>query len=313
MNRSQTQSQRGFTLIELMVVIALIATMATIAIPRLMPLLVLTNHESGAGQLVGFGRAAMSHAALAHTDVFVVIDLDGQEYWAEVLPEAAASVSTYDTYVEEQKQEEEQEQEDDYIPQDEAELLASTKRILQLRQEEQAKSRPGYEPPADDGESDETDPDIPIDEEQQNEILTKQTETMMERFADTLRTSVTARARRVEHDESYDLVLATDENNPYRAPEDDELLDEEGEQLTRQELVLPFLGRTKVEKPLFLESVVIGENEYTSGTVEIELSPLGLDTPVAFYLASDDGDMYVIQWDPITGGAWYEPEWEESS
>ncbi len=311
MNRPQTQSHRGFTLIELMVVIALIAMMATVAAPRLIPLLLLTNHESGAGQLVGFGRAAMSHATLAHTNVFVVIDLDAQEYWAEVMPEAAATVGTYDTYVEEQKQDEEQRE--DYVPEDEAELLASTKRILQLRQEEQAKSKPGYEPPVAEGETEDIGPDVPRDEEQQDEILTKQTETMMARFADTVRTSVTARARRVEHDEAYDLVLATDENNAYRAPEEDELLDEEGEQITRQELTLPFLARTKVNKPLILESVKLGENEYTSGTVEIELSPLGLNTPVAFYLVSDSGDVYVIHWDPITGGAWFEPEWEDAS
>ena len=294
-----------------MVVILLIAILATIAIPRLMPLLVLTNHESGAGQLVGFGRTAMSHAALAHTDVFVMVNLDSQEYWAEVLPEAAATRNTFDTYVEEQEQEEDERE--DYMPENEEELLASTKRILQLRLEERAKSKKDYTPPPSDEEEDYTGPNVPDDEEMQDDILEEQTETMMERFADSTRTTVTARARRVEHDETYDLVLATDEDNMYREPDEEDLLDEEGEQISRQELTLPFLQRTKVSKPLFLESVVVGENEYTEGTVEIELTPLGLNTPVAFYLASDDGDLYVIHWDPVTGGAWYEPEWEEAS
>ena len=75
----------GFTLIELMVVIALIAIIAAMAMPQLLPALVYSTHEGAARHLANYGRNAISHATLSNETITIVIDLDNQEYWVEYM------------------------------------------------------------------------------------------------------------------------------------------------------------------------------------------------------------------------------------
>ena len=55
-------SQRGYTLIELAFVVALVTLIMAIAMPSLMPRLMMGNAEAAARHLAGYGRAVMAQA-----------------------------------------------------------------------------------------------------------------------------------------------------------------------------------------------------------------------------------------------------------
>ena len=54
---------------------------------------------------------------------------------------------------------------------------------------------------------------------------------------------------------------------------------------------------------MYIEYVKLGEVHYIDETVRIELTPLGLGSDVEFSLISEDGDVLIVQWDPVTGNA----------
>ncbi len=74
---------QGFTLLELMVVMSIMALIAAIAAPQLLPALVSSGHDAEARKVAGFGQRAMEFGALGHEEVIVMIDLDEQELWCE--------------------------------------------------------------------------------------------------------------------------------------------------------------------------------------------------------------------------------------
>lgn len=76
----------GFTLIELVVVVAIMGTIVAIALPQLLPVISFSTHEGSARRLAGYGRTAISHAGLMHEQVTVFVDLNQQEYWCERWP-----------------------------------------------------------------------------------------------------------------------------------------------------------------------------------------------------------------------------------
>jgi prepilin-type N-terminal cleavage/methylation domain-containing protein len=76
----------GFTFMEMVVVMTIIALIAAIAVPQLLPAIVFSNHEGAARHLAGFGRAAIGYAGLMHEKVTIKFDLSTQEYWAERWP-----------------------------------------------------------------------------------------------------------------------------------------------------------------------------------------------------------------------------------
>ena len=48
-----------------------------------------------------------------------------------------------------------------------------------------------------------------------------------------------------------------------------------------------------------VESVKVGGKLHSSGTVDIEVLPIGLAEQVLFYLKNDDGEYYTVKWDPF--------------
>lgn len=79
-NHSAHRGGHGFTLIELCMVIALIATLMAIALPRFLPAISYSSLEGAALHLGHYGRAAMAQAVLSREQLTVTIDLDKQEY-----------------------------------------------------------------------------------------------------------------------------------------------------------------------------------------------------------------------------------------
>ena len=70
----------GFTLVEMVVVCAIIALIVAIAAPQLMPALVFSHLDGSARHLAGYGTAAISYATLTRQDITIKFDLDKGEY-----------------------------------------------------------------------------------------------------------------------------------------------------------------------------------------------------------------------------------------
>ncbi len=82
----------GFTLIELMLVVLLLAVFFAIAIPRLWPAIAFGEHEGAARRIANYGRAAIAEAAMMQERYTIKIDLDEQEYWAVRWPGFSAGL-----------------------------------------------------------------------------------------------------------------------------------------------------------------------------------------------------------------------------
>ena len=72
---------RAYTLIELVVVMAIIALVFFIAVPRFAPRLNETRLQTSARTLASFARYAHGHAALTRKNVTLHIDTVNNEYW----------------------------------------------------------------------------------------------------------------------------------------------------------------------------------------------------------------------------------------
>jgi len=80
-------TRQGFTLIEMVIVVALIGVVMAIVLPYLMPAILFSRLEGAARHLAGFGKGAMAYSTLMRKPITVKIDLDKQTYWAEELVE----------------------------------------------------------------------------------------------------------------------------------------------------------------------------------------------------------------------------------
>lgn len=79
----RASGSRGFTLLELMAVFAVIAMILAVAAPRLLPLATYFGHEGSARQLAAFGETAIQHAKLNSEELYVKFDLETGAYWIE--------------------------------------------------------------------------------------------------------------------------------------------------------------------------------------------------------------------------------------
>lgn len=269
MRTRRTHSHQGYTLIELMVVILLMAMLASVAMPRLLPLITLTEHQNEARHLVGYGRAAMAHAAMAHENIIVRIDLDRQEYWVEKQPDvySESEETEADLYAED----------DDWIPDDEGELQEASRTILKAEPQDQE-----YRDP-----------------EEQDKVLARQKENMQKSFTSMAQNSLFARAKRVQHDR--DELFEDDDMFKREEEEEDEFQDDPSARAVNSSL----LQSHAVIESVFLDSVQIGEEIFKKGIVEVELTPLGLSTEINFLLINEENDLLIVHWDPLTGSAWY--------
>ncbi len=241
----------GFTFIEMVVVMAIIALIAAIAAPQLLPAIAFSNHEGAARRLAGFGRASIGYAGLTHEKVTVKFDLSTQEYWAERWPNPP-------------------ELDEEGEPVEDKPKLSQLE-ILQLAQSAMESGK-----------------------ESDTEKLDEETERMRKRFDDMQRQHVTVLAERVEQEEGVVEGLS-DFLGEFS-------LDEEQEIPPPEEIFGGMLGRQRIREGVYIEAVGVGDAEYSSGLVEIEITPSGLGEQVAIYVVNDDGECYTVEWDPIING-----------
>lgn len=121
----------------------------------------------------------------------------------------------------------------------------------------------------------------------------EQAAAMRDQFNHLARLATESRARNVRHDRIIDEIGPIFEDYSLETEED------EGE---FQEVELPLLLRTRLPDNVVIESMLVGTAKHSGGTVEFEISPLGLPQPVVFYVKDGAGDYYTVTWDAITGG-----------
>jgi len=78
---------------------------------------------------------------------------------------------------------------------------------------------------------------------------------------------------------------------------------DEGEEDDREEVETSTLSRTTLPEGVIMKSIRVGGEEFIEGSVDVEITPVGLTDEIVFVLQGSDGDTYSVAWDPITGGA----------
>lgn len=90
-----TESERGYTLIELSVVVLIIGTMLLIAVPRVRDTLLNDDLKVAARRLIGAAQELRNAAVREQTDYLLRIDLGEGAYWtypADTTPEKLAEI-----------------------------------------------------------------------------------------------------------------------------------------------------------------------------------------------------------------------------
>lgn len=87
-----TDRKRGFTLIELVIVSALILLVMGLAMPALLPAFAFSELEGAARHLSSFGRSSAAYASLNGEYITVKVDLDAGEYWAVELVDTTSTL-----------------------------------------------------------------------------------------------------------------------------------------------------------------------------------------------------------------------------
>jgi prepilin-type N-terminal cleavage/methylation domain-containing protein len=178
LNRPIRRTERGFTLIEMLVVVAIVGSILAVAMPRFLPMILYSTHEGAARHLALYGRAAIAEASLSSERLYVRIDLEHNEYWVERIPDPPEEEPIHAAM-----------EEDTKLPEDDGDLKA-------LAQEELAKR----------AESQGTD--------EGRDVLEEQSTRMAEQSNLRARKALVAQAARVKHDERALPRSARDELNP---------------------------------------------------------------------------------------------------
>ncbi len=230
-------------------VIALVAILLAVAMPRLWPAIAHGEHEGAARRLANYGRAAIAESAMYREQYTVHIDLETQEYWTVRWPHWSSGFRDSD--------------EEDALEQSfrSAEAMHST-------------------------------------EEEKLAQLSERMHEQMERFA---RMSTQNRMRNVKREGILDEIGPLFDSE-FRLDDDEEVTEEVKSHL---------LARSQMREGITIDSVRVAGANHTSGVVEIDVSPSGLEDMVSLYIRNANDEYFTVVWDPITGGARIEQGREE--
>ncbi len=228
----------GFTLIELVVVVAIMAGVLALAAPKLLPVLMYSTHEGAARRLANYGTAAMAEAALQRKTLIFKFDFEKQEYWLEQLPEPPVS--------ENEEERKKQEAKEAGVPEDDTKLE-------EMAQAEVAKELPTNGKRTEAG----------------SKVLDQQAKRMLEKSRERERRVLGAQADRVKQDEK--MLPESQQERNRKKKEDEDAKPEEVKSLllSRQklpeevQLVLVELGGEEAKKGA-------GEFEITPTGIELE-------------------------------------------
>lgn len=78
---ARTGTNRGFTLVEMAVVVFLLALIMSVALPQLVPLIAFSELSGAARHLANYGRGAVAESTMLRETLLVRFDLDAQEYY----------------------------------------------------------------------------------------------------------------------------------------------------------------------------------------------------------------------------------------
>jgi len=261
------RGRNGFTLLELGIVIFIIALMATIAVPYLLPLALSSELESEARRLAYFGRAVMSTSALFGDEFYVEIDLDQQRYYClkVTYPETNEGEQDQLSLFESMK-------EQGMSPEQMAELfMGSTTGTSTTQTNGSSTTTRGFDA----------------------EAMNRQ---INERFEKLAKRKLIEQAKNVKHEDSImdEIGPLFDKKNNVDIFNIEPIIEEVNE---------PGLSPVRLSENIAIESVFIGGNKFSRGLVEIPVTPLGLTESVAFYIKNENNEYYTVVWDPVSAGA----------
>ena len=254
----------GFTLVELVIVITLVGIISAIALPQLMPAIMVGRLEGAARHLAGYGSSATAYATLMRETIVVKFDLDHQEYWTVRRSDALNRM-----FLEE-----------------EAKKVDEAKDAKKPGQEDKTKKTDvkggdflnlfGGPHAAGNGEMNAQD----------------EANLMRDQFNQFVRMHMLARAKQVKRGGILDEI----------GPLFDKKFSLTDEEKQDEELKDSLLIRAGLPEGVEIEEIWVGSVQYRKGEAEIEVTPVGLMEPVGFYVKNGDDDYFTVTWDAVTGG-----------
>jgi prepilin-type N-terminal cleavage/methylation domain-containing protein len=260
----------GFTLLEMVVVAALIGLVMAVALPQLMPVIVFSRGEGAARHLAGFGRTAMAQASLMREDITVKFDLDEQTYWSERVVR--------------------EEEEEFFKDKEKGKDGGGSKKGSKGKSNYMDLMGSSGLRKAQFGGTMGSGADEAAAEEAEAAML------LHERFERYIRRQAEARARKLDKGSLFEDMTPLFEKD----------FDLEDTESYIEEIKEPLLRRTQLPEGVEIELVRVGSTDYRSGDVEINLSSLGLFEPILFHVKNEDEDYFTVAWDPLTGTARFE-------
>ncbi|MCC6154360.1 MAG: prepilin-type N-terminal cleavage/methylation domain-containing protein [Candidatus Hydrogenedentes bacterium] len=262
------RDDQGYTLIELMFVVFILALLMSISMPKLMPAMLSSQLEGAARHIANYGRSAVAYSATNHEPIAVRFDLVNREYyclkWSEDQYGLASGMESAGL----------------------SGIEGKNNAGLTLPEDKQAN-----------GLNTGTNSDLSIrdliatgtaeDLEANREEVQYELDRSFER-------SMIAQARSVPQQS----LLDTDD-----MLEKEFSLSTEEERDQREEVQDVLLEHGYLPDEIVIESVMISGELFSEGVVDIEITPIGLSEQVAFILKGPKDEYFTVEWDPITGGA----------